>query len=545
MALQYVGGKTGTWAGSTTIGGSISLTALTGGIASAAKAGDIVIAVYATGATTARTLTIDSIGYTTVAALNSSNTYDTNLLVAYKVLTAADATVDFGAPGAAGDGGAAAVHVWRGSFAVSPLSGVAQTATSVSTARPDPPAMTPTDTGAVILVAGGGGALTGSVFTSGLSNFITAVSIETYDGIVGLGAYTGWTSGTYDPAAWAGGSSVSSSSWAAVTLALQPIPPKTLSPPRFNNSSAFSAPTVVATEPLVDLAPPLVSNAQTFYGHDMAPGPVSLAPPPIDSTAGIYAPFMVLPAITLEPGRLDNGQAFYGATVGPGPVVLAPGPLATIQGFYAPSVSSGSVRLQPGLLSGAQAFYGAAVGAGPVALVPPLVSNAQAFYPSTVASSALALRPPRLDNGPALYAPSVSAGGVSLQPSLLVGVQNFFASAVTPSGRALLPDQIVNAQAFFAPVVLAGSVSIAPTRHANSQQFPAASVTPGAVALSPSLLAQMQQFYAPTVRARLDIRFGMVAVRVLVDQVELSAHAEPAQAQVTVDAVMARVETMQ
>ena len=49
MALQYVGGNTATKAGATSGNSTISLTALTGGLSASAAAGDLVIAVFATG----------------------------------------------------------------------------------------------------------------------------------------------------------------------------------------------------------------------------------------------------------------------------------------------------------------------------------------------------------------------------------------------------------------------------------------------------------------------------------------------------------------
>ena len=59
MAIGFVGSKIATQAASTTVGGSLSLNAgLTGGSASAVSAGDLVIAVFGTGSTADRTLSI-------------------------------------------------------------------------------------------------------------------------------------------------------------------------------------------------------------------------------------------------------------------------------------------------------------------------------------------------------------------------------------------------------------------------------------------------------------------------------------------------------
>lgn len=221
MPIQYVGGNTGTWVGSTGTTNTISLTALTGGIATSAAIGDLVIAVYSTGSTADRTLSITT-GYTLIATELYSNgtSYDTNLRVAYKVLTAADTTVSFGPTGNSTDAGAAAVYVFRG------VSGVifdvtTTTATGTGTGRPTPPAITPVDPGTVIVAIGAGAAQTGAVYTTAtLTAFRSVTSSDTNDAMLGIGHFF-WTSGTYTPAQFTGGTTNAADSWAAMTIALQ------------------------------------------------------------------------------------------------------------------------------------------------------------------------------------------------------------------------------------------------------------------------------------------------------------------------------------
>lgn len=226
MALSYVGGNTGAWAGATTGTNNVSLTGLTGGSSSSAAAGDFVVAVYATGSTADRALTITdgTNNYTIVGSELYSNgtSYDTNFRVAYKLLTAADANVVFGPTGNNADAGAAAVHVWRGIDGNTQLDVSAITATGTATGRPNAGQITPTTSGAIVLVAGGGAAQTGANNTaSELSNFVTTSSADNNDAMVGLGSYA-WTSGAFDPAAWTGGTTNAGDSWAAITLALRP-----------------------------------------------------------------------------------------------------------------------------------------------------------------------------------------------------------------------------------------------------------------------------------------------------------------------------------
>lgn len=225
MALQYVGGNTGTKAGATSGNSTVSLTALTGGLASSASAGDIVIAVFATGSIADRTLSITdgTNAYTLInTELYANSTNDTNLRVAYKVLTGADASVTFGPTGNAADAASMAVHVWRGVDTATPLDVASISATGTGTGRPNPAAITPLTPGAIVIVAAGSAAAAGAIFIStDLSNFRTATSIGTYDAMVGIGSKS-WTSGAFDPAQFGGGTTGTGDSWAAITLVLRP-----------------------------------------------------------------------------------------------------------------------------------------------------------------------------------------------------------------------------------------------------------------------------------------------------------------------------------
>jgi hypothetical protein len=128
-----------------------------------------------------------------------------------------------------GNGGTVAVQVWRN---VDPRfiwlkkdNMPYATASTTSTARPDPPTLTPVYSKSIILAAGGTGHTRGaSTFTSSdLSNFITIGANQTVDATVGLGSYT-WTSGSFDPAQFGfSGSDSAAYGNCSVTLA---IPPK-------------------------------------------------------------------------------------------------------------------------------------------------------------------------------------------------------------------------------------------------------------------------------------------------------------------------------
>ena len=222
--IQYVGGFVTSAAGGTT-NVSISLTTLTGGLASAPAAGDLVIVSFATNGPLGD-IAYRITGYTQVADLYSNDTYDTNLQVGYKIMGATpDTTVTItGGSGSTSSTLAATVSVWRNVDATSPLDVTPTTVLLTNTAIPDPPAILPLTPGSrIVVVAGAGHVVAAASFTASyLSNFITIGANGTYDCSIGTG-HVAWSAGTYDPAAWTFSSTNSANySAAAVTMALRP-----------------------------------------------------------------------------------------------------------------------------------------------------------------------------------------------------------------------------------------------------------------------------------------------------------------------------------
>jgi hypothetical protein len=222
--IQYVGGHAEGFAG-TTSNVTIFIDDLLGGLASAPAAGDLVIVYFGTGSSVDRNLVVAD--YTEIVELYANDIYDANLVVAYKFM---GGTPDFsfvltGGTLNTSDAGAVAVQVWRGVDPATPFDVTQTTATGIDTVRCDPPAITPTTSGAVI-VSGGAGAHTrgapGTYSSSDLTSFISAAGNASVDAVVGLG-YHVWTSGSFNPAQFTFAQSDSSlHSWAAVTLALRP-----------------------------------------------------------------------------------------------------------------------------------------------------------------------------------------------------------------------------------------------------------------------------------------------------------------------------------
>lgn len=222
--IQYVGGY------ATSVGPSLNDVTitfggnLTGGLSSSASAGDLVVVYF--GVSSPGDLNLVIAGYTEVVDIFANNTRSSNLAVGYKFMgVSPDTTVTLtSGTQSSGNGGAIAIHVWRGVDTVLPLDVAATTATDTASASANPPSITPSAAGAVILAGGVGAHVQGTqVFSSSdLSGFVTSGSANTTnDATIGLG-YKTWTGGAFDPAAFTGVPASPTPSSAAVTLALRP-----------------------------------------------------------------------------------------------------------------------------------------------------------------------------------------------------------------------------------------------------------------------------------------------------------------------------------
>lgn len=140
-----------------------------------------------------------------------------------------DTTITIPSSGNARNAQTWAVHVFRGVDPTTPFDGVATVyASGTATGRPNPGAITPATAGAWILRAEASAAGTGAAYTAPTNestNYRTRSEVDTYDSMIGFGYYTGWTSGSYDPAAIsAGGTTGATDSWVAETMVLRPEP---------------------------------------------------------------------------------------------------------------------------------------------------------------------------------------------------------------------------------------------------------------------------------------------------------------------------------
>lgn len=226
MAIQYVGGYVDTTVGSTTADFTVSFGGnLTGGLANTPANGDLVIVSYTIGFddVTPTDRNIITSGYTQFANLSATDLNAVKLQASYKFMgSTPDTSVVITRTNSTIIGTACIVSVWR-NVNSSVFDVTTTTATGINGGKVTPPAITPTTTGSIIICCGAT-ATDGTVtFTaSQLSNFLyTAEQESNADAQIGLGSYA-WTSGTFTPTQWGGGTTSTNDSWASYTAVLKP-----------------------------------------------------------------------------------------------------------------------------------------------------------------------------------------------------------------------------------------------------------------------------------------------------------------------------------
>jgi hypothetical protein len=223
--IQYVGGRTTSGAG-TTSNVVISLTTLTGGLASAPSAGDLVIVYFGTGSTADRNLVVA--GYTEITELYANGSaFDTNFVVAYKFMgSVPDTTVTLtGGSLSTADALTVAIQVWRNVDSSSPFDVTVGTSTLTNSVLANPPSRTSVSNFAVVVAAGAGAhdEDTETYSSSNLSSFLSVGANDTNDSTVGAGFASLGLPRAFDPAAFTfSGTNSSSFSSAAVTTILRP-----------------------------------------------------------------------------------------------------------------------------------------------------------------------------------------------------------------------------------------------------------------------------------------------------------------------------------
>jgi hypothetical protein len=230
--IKYVGGYVEGFAG-TTSNKTISLTSLSGGLASSPSANDIVVVYFANSSEVDDNLVVS--GYTEVTEIRGTfvDAY-ANLVVAYKFMgVTPDTSVTLTGGTLSGqNGGCIGISVWRGVNQTTPLDVTSTTATGgdFPGTRPNPPAITTVTSGAVIIAGGVGSTDSFSSFSnyssSDLDGFRSTQGVTSGSGndcYLGIG-FKRLQVGTFNPAIFTGGpGGISASvSLASVTMALRP-----------------------------------------------------------------------------------------------------------------------------------------------------------------------------------------------------------------------------------------------------------------------------------------------------------------------------------
>lgn len=276
-SIDYVGGHAATVTASTTdqvitFGGN-----LTGGLASSASAGDLVLVHFATGTTVDRNLVVS--GYTEITEQYANDTLDINFVVAYKFMGATpDTTVTLtGGTLNTADGGSIVIQVFRGVDTNLVQDTAPVVAATLNTALVNPGAITPNTLGAIIVASGGAGHARGASQTyssTDLTNFRSAGSGNvTNDSSVGAG-YKVWSGGPFDPAAWTWSAADSAQySYGACTMALRPA---RTNPPTYVNVSAVAE--VTGTSLVLD-KPTNTADGDIMVAFIYADAGVTVTPP--------------------------------------------------------------------------------------------------------------------------------------------------------------------------------------------------------------------------------------------------------------------------
>lgn len=230
--IILVGSRVVQLAGASTLGTLVPVSGLSGGVESTPRANDLIFVHYAYGDGT------DRGGYitggsnpVTIADRFVDDTYDLNFTVGYTFYDGSDIYMKTDGTGSGTNSPMClGIMVFRNVDESNPMDVTPVIRTQASNPNPDPNAITPITSGAVIVVGGYNASnRSNETFTSSdLDNFITIGSSGSgWPPSLGLGTKAWSGSGSFDPAAftWSGSTTSSYVPNGAVTAALRPKHP--------------------------------------------------------------------------------------------------------------------------------------------------------------------------------------------------------------------------------------------------------------------------------------------------------------------------------
>lgn len=204
---------------------NVPLDSLTGGLAAAPRAGDLVLIVTAIGGSTDLNARVTTSGYTELRGDFQGAGKATGVAIAYKIADGSETAVTVAASLNATIGKSTTLQVWRNVNSAQPFDVTTTKTSGTGAVVIDSPTLTPVTAGSVILSCGASSSLSPApTAPSGFSlAFSSAAPVAFYGCCTALAVAPAWTSGSYDPPAWTGGSTPGpTDSWIGYTLALRP-----------------------------------------------------------------------------------------------------------------------------------------------------------------------------------------------------------------------------------------------------------------------------------------------------------------------------------
>ncbi len=135
----------------------------------------------------------------------------------------ADTEIAFGTIFSTSNAAGGFIMVFSGVDTTTPMDVTPTTATATGSRHPDPPAITPSTSGAAIVSLGGASTWVSTQTCSNMTNMLWgAFDGDSWRAQGGMSTKMDWSSGAFDPAAWTGGSNSGTDGWGACTVALRP-----------------------------------------------------------------------------------------------------------------------------------------------------------------------------------------------------------------------------------------------------------------------------------------------------------------------------------
>lgn len=425
----------------------------------------------------------------------------------------ADATLTIPRSGTAAAGGGTVVQVWRGCDPSNPIS-LSALATIINSSRVDPAAILPVnDLGDTIVIAAGMGCQppAGSAFTipSGMSNGVSVYSNGSTSGAGVWIASADWDAGdgAYDPAAVTGGSTSTSSSGVARTVALVPLFDEAATPVIFLEGREDAADVTTSTFSDVNFGPPRADRQiAAFIGARCAVAPTSVTIGGVSATLVEAVEWtvsgstrMLLYVADVPSGTSGSVVASWGATTfrtglevyalygldGKNPDVVAE---LTADGTFSPFTLASAADVIGAVFSIESTIRNVRISGASATIAAGSPTISYTASDTDIAWTGLTEDDDRLVE-------AVGGSGFLGAPGIIVA---YYKAA---GGQTLLPSLYTHSPVFYTHSVGGLGVELTPSLYTNTPVFYSPTVAPGTVTLTAGLFTHSPAFYSPTVDA--------------------------------------------